>query len=286
MLRHLDGNLLLSGCYHGSYHTLKGKKTDIARLLFSIAASTFASACQTGFLCGAVSFFLFVLLLGFDSANAQQAGFSRWVNPFIGTGGHGHTYPGVVLPFGMMQLSPDTRLDGWDGCSGYHYSDSVIYGFSHTHLSGTGCSDYGDILLMPAAQPERDQYDEASPFSHKNEKAEAGYYSVFLDKPKIQVELTGTLHCGMHRYRFNPKDREPQLDPRQWLIVDLKHRDEVLDSKLNLVDSVTLRGYRFSKAWAQNQKIFFEIKLSRPIIWRSMGDSDKRSCSALRLCIW
>src|SRR3954469_13648762 len=107
-----------------------------------------------------------------------QPGPANFVNPFIGTGGHGHTYPGAVLPFGMVQLSPDTRVDGsWDGCSGYHYSDSIIYGFSHTHLSGTGVSDWGDILIMPmvgAASLENKNY--CSIFSHKNEKASPGYY--------------------------------------------------------------------------------------------------------------
>ena len=93
-------------------------------------------------------FFLFIAFL-FSCEDGYKQGDSKFVNPFIGTGGHGHTFPGVTLPFGMVQLSPDTRLEGWDGCSGYHYSDSVIYGFSHTHLSGTGCSDYGDILFMP-----------------------------------------------------------------------------------------------------------------------------------------
>ena len=198
-----------------------------------------------------------LLCVAGSTALAQQGRFSKNVNPFIGTGGHGHTFPGVILPFGMMQLSPDTRLEGWDGCSGYHNSDSIIYGFSHTHLSGTGCSDYGDILLMPATTVQKEQYASASHFSKKNEHAEAGYYSVFLDKPQVKAELTGTVRCGMHRYSF-PKGSE------QDLVLDLKHRDEVLDSKLEIVDSVTLRGYRFSKAWADNQKVFFEIKFSKP----------------------
>ncbi len=118
-----------------------------------------------------------------------------YVNPFIGTGGHGHTYPGATSPFGMMQLSPDTRLDGWDGCSGYHYSDSEIFGFSHTHLSGTGVSDYGDILLMPTNKvvfnngaDGKEGY--KSKFSHDNEVAEPGYYKVHLDDTNIDVELT------------------------------------------------------------------------------------------------
>src|SRR5260221_10896361 len=99
------------------------------------------------------SLFLLLLLIGSGCSLSPVRGKStrkvNLVNPFIGTGGHGHTYPGAVVPHGMVQLSPDTRLEGWDGCSGYHYSDNYIYGFTHTHLSGTGCSDYGDILLMP-----------------------------------------------------------------------------------------------------------------------------------------
>ena len=115
------------------------------------------------------------------------------VNPFIGTGGHGHTFPGSTTPFGMVQLSPDTRIEGWDGCSGYHYSDSVIYGFSHTHLQGTGVSDYGDILLMPCTQFRkadlwRDRY--KSVFNKESESANAGYYSVLLDDHGINAELT------------------------------------------------------------------------------------------------
>ena len=119
-----------------------------------------------------------------------QQNFVQYVNPFIGTGGHGHTYPGATLPHGMVQLSPDTRLEGWDGCGGYHYSDSFIYGFSHTHLSGTGVSDYGDILLMPMnGNPSSNNKIYGSLFSHKNEKASAGYYSVLLDDDQIKDNI-------------------------------------------------------------------------------------------------
>ncbi|MEZ5046307.1 MAG: GH92 family glycosyl hydrolase [Chitinophagaceae bacterium] len=181
------------------------------------------------------------------------------VNPFVGTGGHGHTFPGPTMPFGACQLSPDTRLTGWDGCSGYHYDDSIIYGFSHTHLSGTGCSDYGDILLMPVtSEMELNNYQYASHFSHQKENAHAGYYQVLLDDPKIHVALTATLHGGIHQYQF-PKHKE------QYVVLDLKHRDELLDSKMEKIDDYTIRGHRFSKAWAQNQKVFFEIKFSKPI---------------------
>src|SRR4026208_1714551 len=128
----------------------------------------------------------------------SQQDLTRYVNPFIGTAGHGHTFPGAIVPFGMVQLSPDTRLTGWDGCSGYHYSDSVIYGFSHTHLSGTGISDYGDVLLMPtvgdvyfnALNNGSTEKGYASRFQHRNETASPGYYSVRLDDDNILVELT------------------------------------------------------------------------------------------------
>lgn len=190
---------------------------------------------------------------------SAQVNYAQYVNPFIGTGGHGHTFPGAVLPFGMVQLSPDTRIDGsWDGCSGYHYSDSVIYGFSHTHLSGTGVSDWGDILVMPTTgQPSADNKVYASKFNHKNEKAEAGFYEVLLDDENIKAELTTTLRVGIHRYTF-PKRNDGNL------ILDLLHRDKTLLSNISIIDSVTISGYRMSEAWARSQQIYFVIKFSKP----------------------
>ena len=201
--------------------------------------------------------FIFLLLLPFTS---EAQNLVKFVNPFVGTGGHGHTFPGATAPFGFCQLSPDTRIDGsWDGCGGYHYSDSVIYGFSHTHLSGTGVSDYGDILLMPVTRKMRlDDYQYKSNFLHKSEKAEAGYYRVFLEQTRVGVELTTSRRCGFHQYTFAPKDE-------QYIVLDLAHRDELLESRMDMVDSHTIRGYRFSKAWATNQKIFFEIKFEQEI---------------------
>lgn len=185
-----------------------------------------------------------------------------YVNPFIGTGGHGHTYPGATMPFGMMQLSPDTRLEGWDGCSAYHYSDSYIYGFSHTHLSGTGVSDYGDILLMPTNEAVFNNGADGKKgyrahFSHDNEIAEAGYYKVHLDTTNIDVELTVSKRGGIHRYTF-PKDS------KQVIILDLEHRDEVLDSKVNVYSNTEIGGFRHSKAWATNQYLFYNIQFSKP----------------------
>lgn len=185
-----------------------------------------------------------------------------YVNPFIGTGGHGHTYPGATMPFGMMQLSPDTRLDGWDGCSGYHYSDDEVYGFSHTHLSGTGVSDYGDILLMPTTKvvfnngaDGKEGY--KSKFSHDKEIAEPGFYKVFLEDPKVDVELTVSERSGIHKYEFSEGSK-------QVIILDLEHRDQVLDSKVRLNSNSEISGYRHSKAWATDQRLFFDMKFSKP----------------------
>src|SRR5208282_121969 len=121
--------------------------------------------------------------------------------PMVGTGGHGHTYPGATIPFGFVQLSPDTRTAGWDACSGYNYADSTITGFSHTHLSGTGGADLGEVLIMPVLGP-LDRTNYASSFSHDNELAQPGYYRVHLDTYDIEAELTASAHCGMHRYTF------------------------------------------------------------------------------------
>jgi predicted alpha-1,2-mannosidase len=204
--------------------------------------------------------FLIILALVATTGFAQRSNrdYTRYVNPFIGTGGHGHTYPGPSLPFGMMQLGPDTRLTGWDGCSGYHYSDSVVYGFSHTHLSGVGVPDYGDILFMPTTgKPEFLNARYASPFQKKNERATAGYYATRLDKYGIDVALTTTKRVGLHQYTF-PATRQANI------IIDLKHRDEVLDSWIEIVSDTEIRGFRRSKAWATDQRIYFYARFSKP----------------------
>ena len=190
--------------------------------------------------------------------------YTKYVNPFIGTGGHGHTFPGATVPFGMVQLSPDTREDNWDGSSGYHYSDNVIYGFSHTHLSGTGIPDYCDILFAPtigeleffAKSGDVGENGYASTFSHENEKAEAGYYSVKLDEGNIFAEMTATARVGFHRYTF-PATSEANL------ILDLKHRDKVLDSELKIVGKNRIEGYRRSSSWAKDQIVYFVAEFSQ-----------------------
>jgi predicted alpha-1,2-mannosidase len=203
------------------------------------------------------SFFFFICSLFVFG----QRDYTKLVNPFIGTGGHGHTYPGATSPFGFVQLSPDTRMADWNGSSGYHYSDSIIYGFSHTHLSGTGVPDYCDILLQPTTGAyEWDNKKYASPFKHASERAYAGFYGVHLDKYNINVRLTTTTRTGLHRYHFPENVKEGNV------ILDLIHRDIVLDSYLEIVDNYTIKGYRFSKSWANNQKLFFVAKFNKPIV--------------------
>ncbi len=212
---------------------------------------------------------IFALINLLSCKESQKNKLTDYVNPFIGTGGHGHTYPGATVPFGMVQLSPDTRLTGWDGCSGYHYSDSIIYGFSHTHLSGTGVSDYGDILLMPTTgkvnftsgyvnehTKTADGY--GSTFKKSSEKATPGFYSVFLDDYKIKAELTASARCGVHKYTF-PKNKEANI------IIDLTHRDEVLNSKIEILSKTEVQGFRISKAWAKEQYIYFYATFSKEI---------------------
>jgi predicted alpha-1,2-mannosidase len=192
--------------------------------------------------------------------NCQAQNFAKHVNPFIGTDGHGHTYPGATVPFGMVQLSPDTRIDGsWDGCSGYHYSDNVIYGFSHTHLNGTGVSDYGDILLMPTMnEPSFDNKIYSSTFSHQNEKATAGFYSVKLDKHNIDVRLTTSTRVGFHEYTFNQNGLAN-------IILDLNHRDKLLEGEVQIIDQKRILIKRISEAWATNQHIFALIEFNQPL---------------------
>jgi predicted alpha-1,2-mannosidase len=201
---------------------------------------------------------------------AQTRDHTRWVNPFIGTGGHGHTFPGATVPFGMVQLSPDTRIDNWDGSSGYHYSDDTIYGFSHTHLSGTGIPDGCDILFMPTIGRDNFAVDSTDPnlstyrgypstFSHLDEITRPGYYSVKIDGRKLIAELTATKRVGFHRYTF-PRSKEAGI------FLDLLWRDKTIESKLNLVGKTRVEGVRTSTSWAKNQKVYFVAEFSKPFL--------------------
>lgn len=216
-----------------------------------------------------------LILLLFSTSVLAQKNFAKYVNPFIGTGGHGHTFPGAVVPFGMVQLSPDTRIDGsWDGCSGYHYSDSIIYGFSHTHLSGTGISDYGDIMLMPTlgkAKYKPSEY--ASSFSHAKEKAEAGSYTVELAN-QVKVGLTATTRVGIHYYLF------PKTDSAN-LVMDMMHRDRCTEVLLVVQSTTRIVGYRKSTAWATDQYISFVMEFSQPFEEHSVMN-DQGALSTLR----
>lgn len=184
--------------------------------------------------------------------------------PLVGTDAHGHAYPGATVPFGMVQLSPDTPLQGWDGCSGYHYSDSSIVGFSHTHLSGTGCGCLGDVMLMPtvgklylnAGSPGEGYM---SRFLHAQEHATPGYYSVFLQDPKVTVELTATERCGFHKYIFPESDRAH-------IILDLVHNigNDTVEASLKVESQDTISGYRFSNGWGGRRAIYFVMQFSKP----------------------
>lgn len=199
-------------------------------------------------------------------ASCQDGGLVRYVNPLVGTDFHGHTYPGAIAPFGQIQPSPDTRLEGWDGCSAYHYSDDTVYGFSHTHLSGTGCEDYGDILLMPVVDEHtqwqftqdlpREEY--LSTFKHRSEKATAGYYRVVLDRNRVMVELTASERVACHRYSFPGPGRKG-------IVVDLQHRDKVIAANFesNSPEGM-LCGWRESNAWNPDQKCFFALETNKP----------------------
>ena len=220
-----------------------------------------------------VCFLFFGLMFPLSAqTNSSSNNLSEYVNPFVGTGGHGHTFPGAASPFGMVQLSPDTRIDdSWDGCGGYHYDDSFIYGFSHTHLNGTGVSDYGDILLMPTmGEPSFDNKIYASTFSHANEKASAGFYSVKLDKHNIDVRLTTSTRVGFHEYTFNNAGQAN-------IILDLNHRDKLLYGEVRIVNPTTIEILRRSEAWARDQYVYARIEFNVPLKVNLVKEKNKEN---------
>ena len=207
---------------------------------------------------------LLLLALAALGCSPRSADPVDYVNPFIGTGFHGHTYPGATTPFGMVQLSPDTRAGNWDACAGYHYSDTTIDGFSHTHLSGTGCADLADILFHPTTREIviHDGECVLQPyfFSHDDERASCGYYAVTLPDVNIGVELTAAPRTGVHRYTFTGKG------PRQ-VIVDLLHT--ITEEKIDLCElrrtaPGELAGMRRTQGWVPDQYVFFAARFSEP----------------------
>ncbi len=213
--------------------------------------------------------FLLTAFFACTGRQKEEEDLTVWVDPFIGTGGHGHTFPGAVLPFGGVQLSPDNGRSGWDWCSGYHISDSTIAGFSHLHISGTGIGDLCDILVLPARGPFPDDTTAGgdhfmqphwSSFSHSREYAEPGYYAVYLDKPAVDAELTVTRRAGYHRYVFKGKGEGAVVfDLGFHINWDLPVRTFI---KVDTTGLIT--GYRFSRGWARDQRVWFAARFSRP----------------------
>ncbi len=207
-----------------------------------------------------------VLLVGTACSEQKLVDWAAQVDPYIGSGGHGHVFVGANVPLGMVQVGPQNIHKGWDWCSGYHYSDSVLIGFSHTHLSGTGCSDLGDILLMPFVGQMRTQRGEqnnlqgacSARYTHDNEQVEPGYYSLLIDNG-VRAELSATKRVAIHRYTY------PAGTPR--LLVNLKegNGDRAFGTGLRRIDDYTLEGWRFSRGWSSSQKVFFVMKLEQPM---------------------
>ena len=205
-----------------------------------------------------------------NNINKNENHKSHFVDPFIGTGGHGHTYPGASEPFGMLQVSPVNGMNGWDWSSGYHYSDSLVIGFSHLNLSGTGIGDLNDILFMPSNQnydhfmnaSTRDGLIYKSYYEHEDESASPGYYQVFLKDSDINVELATTNRVAYHKYSFKEGDN-------QSVIINLGFSinwDEAIETSIKIENNYTVSGYRYSKGWAKNQKVYFVASFSKPII--------------------
>ena len=215
------------------------------------------------------SIILSILFVSFSCQKPAQntaTDYTQFVDPLIGSGYHGHVFVGASVPFGAVQLGPNNETQGWDWCSGYHYSDSILIGFAHTRLSGTGIGDLGDVVFMPVTddfKPGTDTipYPWKSKYSHEMEVAKAGYYSLHIDRYNIDAELTATNRVGFHRYKFNNEGNSK-------IVVELKYGtgwDKITYGSVEQVDKNTIQGYRFSKGWAEDQKIFFYTQFSKEI---------------------
>jgi predicted alpha-1,2-mannosidase len=224
--------------------------------------------------CTLRTFFSLAFLLAVVACSAKSP--VDYVNPMIGTAEHGHVYPGATVPFGLVQLSPDTRDNTWDGSSGYHYSDQSILGFSHNHLTGTGCPDLGNILLMPTVGDLKltpggrpgDGY--RARFSHQDEISRPGYYSVLLPDYQVKVELTATARAGFHRYTF-------PATTAGHVVVDLQHGigNKMTEAQLTIENNHTASGYRKSNGWGGDKTYYFVMEFSRPFDSAGVGQIDK-----------
>lgn len=198
------------------------------------------------------------------------------VNPFIGTDEHGHVFPGATVPFGMVQLSPDTRITTWDGCSGYHYSDKSLYGFSHNHLTGTGCPDLGNILLIPTvgdlkiAPGDEPGKGYRTRFSHEQEAARPGYYRVFLPDYNVNVELTATTRVGVHRYTF-PESAAAHVILDLWHGIDNKPTETMV----TVENDHTVSGLRRSAGWGGSKVYYFVAEFSRSFDAATIAQDNK-----------
>ena len=221
------------------------------------------------------------ILVIFAACKPATKDYAAYVDPFVGTGGHGHVYPGAVAPYPMIQPSPDTRITGWDACAGYHYSDTTINGFSQTHLSGTGCGDYGDILIMPMIgvpavldrmDKNSQQMPYASRFSHENEKAEPGYYSVVLDDYGIKTEITATQRAAIYRFTFPKSDSAV-------IVLDLDYNLDVFGAQQNdslsltVLSDTAIEGQKQTKGWAWQQAISFYAETDQPFTYTLVNDT-------------
>ncbi|HKG05689.1 MAG TPA: GH92 family glycosyl hydrolase, partial [Pedobacter sp.] len=237
-------------------------------------------------ICFAAILAIFTLNL-FGQTKKPAANFTKHVDPYIGTGFHGHVFVGASVPFGAVQLGPTNLSEGWDWSSGHHISDSTIIGFQHTHLSGTGIGDLGDISFIPTTGPvkvvkgtiENLQSGYTSLFSHKDEVVKPGYYSVKLKRYDIGVELTASTRVGMHKYTF-PASKDAHI------VIDLKEGigwDESSETYIKQVDQHTVEGYRFSNGWAESQRIYFTAVFSKPInLFTVYDDSTQQSGNELK----
>ncbi len=205
-------------------------------------------------------------------SNAVAGDLTRLVDPYIGSGGHGHVFVGANVPFGMVQLGPTENYQGWDWCSGYHYSDNVIVGFSHTHLSGTGCADLGDIALLPLANENQKQLT----FTHDNETVRPGYYAVSVNNPDVKVELTATERVGFHRYTFGngAKSNLVAIDLEQGI------GDRMTDFLFNQESATRITGMRRSRGWAEDHRYYFDMEFSAPVTIVKKGENGRTIVSA------